>query len=224
MRILAIETATAVGSVALLEGDAPVREVTDAVPRHHLEWLAPAIQRLLRDAGWQPAAIEAVAVSLGPGSFTGLRIGVATAAAWARARGVPVVGVSTLAAVALGVNAAGLICPLLDARRGEVAGALFRRDGGVARVMDDLVAPVDRVLAKLPADRFITFAGDALARYGALVAASRKSSAAIAPREQWPPTATAVGRLAWERLSCGESDDPYLLRPIYVRPPLDWPA
>ena len=106
MRILAIETATSLGSVALLEGDRLVRSIEEEVPRRHLEWLAPAIRRLLSEGAWAPAQIEAVAVSRGPGGFTGLRIGIATAVAWARARAVPAVGVSTLAALAVGVEGA----------------------------------------------------------------------------------------------------------------------
>src|SRR4030067_3539826 len=105
MRILAIETATAAGGVALLEVERPVIEVVETVPQRHLEWLAPAIEQALREAGWRPGDVHAVAVSRGPGTFTGLRIGVATAIAWARARGVPPGGASTLETPAGGCGA-----------------------------------------------------------------------------------------------------------------------
>src|SRR5436309_482839 len=121
MRILAIETATSLGSVALLQDSETVAVISEFVPRRHLEWLAPALQRLLGSAGWTVAQVEAVAVSTGPGSFTSLRIGIATASAWARARGIPAAGVPTLAAVALGTQAAGAVCAMMDVRRGEVA-------------------------------------------------------------------------------------------------------
>lgn len=215
MRILAIETATADGSVALLERDRPVVEVGDRVPQRHLEWLAPAIARALREAGWRPGDVQAVAVSRGPGTFTGLRIGVASAIAWARAAGIPLIATSTLEAVAEGVEADGLVCPTLDARRGEVAGALFERHGVPARVLDDLVAPVEALVSRLPKDRAVVFAGDALARYAEALRAHPR--AVFAPAAQWAPRAAMSGRLAWRRLARGEHDDLYRVTPIYAR-------
>lgn len=218
MYILAIETATSLGSVALLQDGDIVAQLSELVPRQHLEWLAPAIARVLADAGWTAARVDGVAVSTGPGAFTSLRIGIATAAMWARARGTPAVGVPTLAAVALGTQVNGLVCPLLDVRRGEVAAALFARDGGLRRVMDDVVGPVAQVLQGLPTG--ITFSGDALTRYAAAVTAARPG-AILAPRADWYPTAVSVGRLGWERLARGEHTDLYRLWPTYARAPVD---
>lgn len=220
MRILAIETSTAMGSVAVLDGERPVATIEEEVPRRHLEWLAPAIQRLLGEAGCGPAEIEAVAVSVGPGGFTSLRIGIATAATWARARRVPAVGVSTLAALAAGVEAPGQICPILDARRGEVAAALFARNGTEpARLREDAVAPLEDILEALPQER-ITFAGDALAKHAGAITARLGSRAVMAPRAQWDPRAVHVGRLGWLRLWRGERDDLYHLWPVYARAPV----
>ncbi len=228
MRTLAIDTATSSGSVALLEGGVLVAEVTESVPMRHLEWLTPTIERVLGEVGWRPEAIEGLAVSKGPGGFTGLRIGIATAGAWAKARRIPVVGVPTLAAVALGADAHGLVCPLLDIRRGEVAAALFERDEGITRVMADLLAPLEVVLAALPADGVLTFVGDGLERYGSAVRVAYGGRASLAPRDQWAPRASAVGRLAWERLARGDGDDPYTLLPIYAHQPVlregQWPS
>src|SRR5574337_730627 len=130
MRLLALETATSLGSVALLDDGVVVSEHSDHVPRQHLEWLAPAVAGVLAAAGWTPGDVEAVAVSTGPGAFTSLRIGIATAAMWARSRGIPAVGVPTLDVVARGTQTGGLIGAVLDVRRSEVALALFRRDMG----------------------------------------------------------------------------------------------
>ncbi len=217
MRILAIETATTTGSVALCEESTLVAEVTESVPMRHLEWLAPTVVRVLAEAGWRPEDIEGLGVSQGPGSFTGVRIGIATAGAWAKARRIPVVGIPTLAASALGAEAQGLICPVLDARRGEVAAAAFRRDGGFVRVLDDLIAPIETVLQALRPDEDLTFVGDGLERYGTAIQAAYGDRAHFAPRERWVLRASAVGRLAWERLSRGEQDDPYELLPRYGR-------
>lgn len=219
MRILALETATSFGGVALLDGGAVVSERTEYVPRHHLEWLAPAVDGALRAAGWRPEDVEAVAVSTGPGAFTSLRIGLATAMMWARARRIDAVGVSTLEAIAAGASAGGLVGAILDVRRGEVAFALFERNGTLLRRTPDRVGPVRTVLERLP-DEPITFSGDALELYAPAIVAAHEH-ATLAPRAQWHPTATAVGRLGAERLVRGERDDLYRLHPTYVRPPTE---
>ncbi len=219
MRLLALETATSLGSVALLDDGVVVGELSDRVPRQHLEWLVPAVAGVLTAAGWTPEDVQAVAVSTGPGSFTSLRIGIATAAMWARSRGIPAVGVPTLDALALGTRTGGLIGAILDVRRSEVVFALFRRDGVLQRVTADLVGSVSNVLESLPPEP-ITFSGDGLEHYGEAILALR-GQATFAPREQWYPTATAVGQLAWERLARGEHDDIYQLHPTYSRAPTD---
>ena len=218
MRILAIETATPVGSVALLDGHEVVREVTEHVPQRHLEWLAPAIAAILESSGWRPEEVEGVAVSLGPGLFTGLRIGIATAAAWAYARGVPVVGVSTLEVLATGTvagGATGLICPVLDARRDEVAFALFEWRPLAVRVLDDTIGPASALLERMPEGASVTFTGDGVPRI--LDAIRSRPQTVIAPEGSWHPKAGFVGAVALGRLARGDHDDPYLLRPVYAR-------
>src|SRR5712692_7322562 len=128
MRLLALETATSLGSVALLDDGVVVSEHSDRVPRQHLEWLVPAIAGVLTAAGWTPADVDAVAVSTGPGSFTSLRIGIATAAMWARSRAIPAVGVPTLDVLPPGSPTTGLIGAILDVLRGGVDVVLLCRD------------------------------------------------------------------------------------------------
>lgn len=218
MRILAIETATPVGSVALLDGHEMVREVVEHVPQRHLEWLAPAIAGLLESSGWRPEDVEGVAVSLGPGVFTGLRVGIATAAAWAYARRVPIVGVSTLEVLATGTGAAGvtgLICPVLDARRGEVAFALFEHRPPAVRVLDDTIGPVSTLLERMPPQAAVTFTGDGVPCI--LDAIRSRPQMSIAPEATWHPRAACAGAVALCRLAHGDRDDPFLLRPVYAR-------
>lgn len=219
MRILAIETSTSQGSVAVLRDGDLVVQLSESVPQRHLEWLAPAVRRALADAGMTPAQVEAVVVSTGPGSFTSLRIGIATAAMWARARSIPAVGVPTLDVVACGTRAPGLVCAMLDVRRGEVAAAAFVRDGGLRRITNDVVGSVDAALARLPPEP-MTVSGDALVRYAAAVTSARPD-ALLAPRDQWYPTAASAGALGWTRLALGERDDLYRLWPTYVRAPTE---
>ncbi len=219
MRILAIETSTSVGSVAVLRDGTLVSQLSESVPQRHLEWLAPAVKRLLAGAGMTPPQVEAVVVSTGPGSFTSVRIGIATAAMWARAHGIPAVGIPTLDVVAWGTSASGLVCAMLDVRRGEVAAAAFSRNGGLRRITEDVVGPVAAALARLPAEP-VTVSGDALVRYAAAVTQARPD-ALLAPRDQWYPTAASAGVLGWQRLARGERDDLYRLWPTYVRAPAD---
>jgi tRNA threonylcarbamoyladenosine biosynthesis protein TsaB len=215
--ILAVETSTPSASVALLRGGEVLAQAEAEVPRRHLEWLAPAIRRLLDEAGLQPPDVQALAVSTGPGGFTSLRIGLATALAWARARNVPLVGISTLAVVAAGVGGAEPVCAVVDVRQGAVAAALFVGPDAVHPRAGPVVGTVDDVLRRLPVGPTVTFAGDALRHYADLLQAARPG-ARCAPPSAWVPTAAALGRLACRRLSRGERDDLYRVRPLYVRP------
>ncbi len=220
MRVLGIETATPYGSVAIVGSDGLLAEVTALVPMRHLEWLLPAVERALAEAAIARGEVEGLAVSVGPGGFTGLRIAIATAAAWARAAGIPVIGVSTLEALAATVPGPGLIAPVLDAKRGEVAAALFARDEDLAltRLREDTVLPPERLAELIPPDRPAVLLGDGLARWAedirrALPAARPASPAA------WVPRAAAVAALGRERLLAGRHDDPYRLAPFYGRGP-----
>lgn len=221
MKILAIETSGPIGSAALLAGEEVVRESHSPAPMHHLEWLMPAITSMLADAGWAIASVEGLAVSRGPGSFTGLRIGMATASAWTRVRGIPVVGVSTLDVIAAGFQADGEVaCVIQDARRGEYAGALFRRKGAPIRLTEDLIGDLGAILATAPSAGPVLFGGDALDLVWPQIQERLGPRALAVPREQWVPQARNVGRLGRALLISGIRDDPYLLLPAYTRSPV----
>lgn len=124
--VLGIETATPHGSVALCRGGVIIGEICLRNPRSHSEKLLPAVDTLLEMTGETTASIAAVAVSHGPGSFTGLRIGVAAAKGLAFALKVPLFGIPTLELLAANAPSGGsTVCAVLDARRGEVFAALF---------------------------------------------------------------------------------------------------
>lgn len=219
--MLGIETATARGSVAVVGPAGPIGARAAHVPRGHLEWLLPAIDELLTALGLTRQAVEGLAVSIGPGGFTGLRIGLMTAMAWAIGAGRPVVAVSTLEAIAVGLQHRGLGLAVLDARREQVTAALFRADAaGAQRLTPDLlVRPADLPAQLPPIDEPVLLAGDALERRaGALLAALAPHAAAAAP-EQWWPRAEVVGMLGRARLAAGESDDALRLVPRYARAP-----
>lgn len=230
MRVLALETATPLAGCAVVDETGVRAESTLRAPRRHLEWLLPATDELLRGLGLGPEGIEAIAVSRGPGGFTGLRIGIATACAWARMRGVPLLGVGTLEALAAVAGPRGLVLPVLDAHRGEVAGALYRAAGGETPVclLEPLVAAPAVVAAEAvaalgvrrdaPAPEPVLLLGDGLVRHGpALLQALGPRAQAGGPHLH--PRAAAVGLLAHPRLARGERNDPLALLPIYGRRP-----
>lgn len=231
MRVLALETATPVASVALLDQSGVLASRAVRAPMRHLEWLAAAIAGMLGDAGARPDGVEAVAVGCGPGGFTGLRIGIATAAAWARARRVPVLGVGTLEVLAVSAAAAGLVLPVLDAHRGEVAAALYRVGGesepvclvpAVVSAPDAVIAEMRPVLeAQRAAHRPLVLAGDGLGRHGGALRAALADAAIrqVIERPDVYPSAEAAGRLARPRFLRGARDDAAGLLPAYGRRP-----
>lgn len=221
MLVLGLETATSYGGVALVGPQGLLVESTALVPMRHLEWLIPAIDRVLADAGVSRAQVEGLAVSQGPGGFTGLRIGIATAAAWARARGVPLVGISTLEALAASAPASGLVLPVLDAKRGEVAAAVFRReDGGhLTRVHEDAVLPPEALGSLVPGGEPVLLVGDGLARWVEVIRRAVPGGWP-APPPLWVPRAAMTAALGRERLLAGQRDDPYRLAPLYGRRPM----
>ncbi|MDR7419804.1 MAG: tRNA (adenosine(37)-N6)-threonylcarbamoyltransferase complex dimerization subunit type 1 TsaB [Armatimonadota bacterium] len=221
MRVLAIDTSTAWGSVAVVAADGVVAERAARVPGAHLEWLIPTIDALLTAAGLTRDQIDGLAVSIGPGGFSGLRIGLTTAAAWAHALGRPLAAVSTLEVIAAGVPTSGLVLAVLDARRGEVAAALFGRDQDLHRLTDDLlVEPAALHQALPPIAEPVVLAGDALERYGEALAAALAPQAVVAEPSVWWPRASVLGGLARARLLRGERDDPVGLVPRYARRPV----
>jgi tRNA threonylcarbamoyladenosine biosynthesis protein TsaB len=124
----------------LLRDDVLLAEFTLNVKKTHSEKLMPLVDKLLQESGVEREQLQAIAVAAGPGSFTGIRIGVATARALAQGLAIPAVGVPTLEALAEGVTAPGaLICPLLDARRNQVYTALYRRETGSAGGLELLI-------------------------------------------------------------------------------------
>ncbi|MBI4277552.1 MAG: tRNA (adenosine(37)-N6)-threonylcarbamoyltransferase complex dimerization subunit type 1 TsaB [Armatimonadetes bacterium] len=222
MRILAVETSTPFAGVAIVDEDGAVAERLLRTPMRHLELLAPTVEETLHDAGLTLQAVDGVAVSTGPGSFTGLRIGMMTAMALARVRGVSAAGVSTLEAIAAGCPWSGPICAVLDAKRGEVAAALFVRErGGLRRITEDAVAAapemLDRLGPHLAGGEEIAFVGDGLARDAPIITARLGPRAWLAPPIFWPPRAALVGALGLARFARGEGQAPHLLRPAYGR-------
>lgn len=127
MKLLAVETATGRQSVAILEGATVLARSDEEAGGAHARWLVPAIDRLLAACDLSLAGLDGLAVSIGPGSFTGLRVGLATMMGFRTVTGLPLAAVPTLEALAWNHREAGrTLCPILRARRGEVYWALYR--------------------------------------------------------------------------------------------------
>ena len=211
MRVLALETSTLAGGVALVDGERLVAEYVLDVSVTHSERLMAAVDRVLADARWAPRDLEGLAVSIGPGSFTGLRIGVSTAKGLASALGVPIAAVPTLDAMAAALPWAALaVCPVLEARRGEVYASLYRHDGdGLRREWEYLALPPEELAARLTEPTLLI--GD-----GAAGITSPHARRPPPPRRVPSPACVAV--LGRERLRLGDSVGAAELTPLYLRP------
>jgi tRNA threonylcarbamoyladenosine biosynthesis protein TsaB len=214
MRLLAIETSESVGSVAALSGGNVLTEHKLPSEQGSARSLAPAIEGLLAEVGWRPGDVQGVAVTVGPGSFTGLRVGVTTAKVFAYSVKAEVVGVDTLEAIAAASPPEiDHLAVAMDAQRGQVVAGVFRRgpDGWFSPCGPWQLADLDAWLATLPAG--IGVAGPVLR------SASRELPAAVRvlDPQYWSPTASAVGRLAARRFASGHRDDLWTLLPRYYR-------
>lgn len=142
MKVLAIDTSTYVMGVAVVDGDVVLGEIVTNLKKNHSLRLMPAIEQLMKEVGMTPDELERIVVGHGPGSYTGVRIGVTTAKSLAFALNIPIVGVSTLEMLAQnGRFFDGWICPFIDARRGQVYTGLYKASGTkiLAQQPDQLV-------------------------------------------------------------------------------------
>ncbi len=226
MNLLALESATAVCGVALVRDGALVAERWIEERYVAAERILLFIDEVLQNGGVPPAALSGVAVSIGPGSFTGLRIGLSVAKGLHAATGMAVVPVPTLEALASaaapGARAEGaaMILSALDARRDEVYCQLFEREGDRVRAVwevEDL--SVEEMLRRLPA-RPIALTGDAgekIARLPGGARGGRGAELIVLAAEHTRCSAAAVGRLGTALFESGLRSDPALLEPRYVK-------
>jgi tRNA threonylcarbamoyladenosine biosynthesis protein TsaB len=216
MRILAIETATAASSVALGEGREVVASARRVDRRGHVGFLVPALEFCFSQARWRPADVDVIAVDVGPGLFSGIRAGIATAQAVAAAVGARLVPVTSLDAVALrAATAHRRIWSVVDARRGEVAVGPYRPvPGGVLRDGPmELVSP-DAFRGMLESDPSeVLVVGD----WAALPEGTLLGLHGVRTGRPRYPAADAVLQVARGRADRGEFPHPDEVRPRYLR-------
>ena len=214
--ILAIETTEKYGSAALLDGARCLREIR--LTERSAKSLAPAIARLLNKEHCPPEKIDAVAVVVGPGSFTGLRIGVAAAKTFAYALGVKIVAIDTMTVIAAGFyderNTVRFLSVGVDAQRGDVAAQTFEwLPQGMQPLSERRLISAAEWWAEKDQYPGVVFTGPALERFGLRA----PDGVILADESFWLPRASVTGRLAAARLTAGESDDLWSLVPIYSR-------
>jgi tRNA threonylcarbamoyladenosine biosynthesis protein TsaB len=239
MIVLALDTTTRAGSVALLRDDELLAVASGDPAKGHAERLPAALVRVLQERGMELPQVDVFGVAAGPGSFTGLRIGIATIQGLAFALGRPVAGVSVLDVLAviareaardaagppdLPVQADGgggpLVAAWMDAQRSEVFAALYPVEPGLV--------PVDGPVSETPAgvlerwqtlvgDQAVWFAGDGVARYYDLLV--ERLGSRFRAVEPLPPLAPTIARLAAAEAAAGRAVAPHAIRPVYVRRP-----
>ncbi len=221
MLTLAIDSSQEICTLAIGRGYSVVAEYHFAHKMNLLRRLLPNIENVLSDCELTTADLDAVIMGLGPGSFTGLRIGGTTAKSLAYVLGKPVVGVGTLDAMARGAaNGEAVVCPMIFARVDEVYWAVFDA-AGQTRLEDYAVSRINDVLDNvLDVHKKVHFCGTGARRNWEIISQKMGENASIAPVWADFTRGAAMIELGMSRLEAGDVDDTMTLAPLYVRKPM----
>ena len=219
MLILAFETSAKAGSVALLDGENLLAESYQNTGLTHSQTIMTMAENMLKSCGYTPQEVQAVAVAAGPGSFTGVRIGVAAAKGFAWGAELPCYGVSTLEAMALNLGVHdGYVLPVMDARRNQVYNALFRvQKGKMERLCPDRAISLEELgeeIKNLPEPVFLVGDGSVLC-YNTL--AETVPALVLPQSHRMHQRAAGVGLAAAGLIAAGVSGDGAALQPNYLR-------
>ncbi len=217
MKLLAVDTATESCSVALTEGEDLRAEITSVSRETHSRHLMEAIQRAMEMTGWSLGDLDGFVAARGPGSFTGLRIGISTVKGLCTALGKPLVGISNLEGLARQAPFRdGAVCVWIDARRGEVYCCRYRCEGGGIRkeTPEDALPPPAALSAM---DGPCLFIGNGAALYRQVIQKTLGDAARFAPPETHVLRASTLAFMGLERLAKNDADDPVRFVPHYIR-------
>jgi tRNA threonylcarbamoyladenosine biosynthesis protein TsaB len=220
--VLAIDTCDLRGSVALLKDENLFSFTAHDTGEEYSSWLLPAVEGVLQNAEIRMADVDGYAVAAGPGSFTGVRVGLTTVKAWAEVYGKPVAGVSRLEAIAMHAAEGGrYVAASADARRQQVFGAVYRREGEKLELVGDemVIAPGKFI------ENVASVAGDARVSWATTDGACLIGAEEWCAREKFnealetvsPYLAGAIGRIGSQQLKEGRSMDALTLDANYVR-------
>jgi tRNA threonylcarbamoyladenosine biosynthesis protein TsaB len=217
MRILSVDTATASCSVGVLDAGRLMAEATSEKKQTHSKHLMKMIDTVVQLAGIRMDEVDLFAATIGPGSFTGIRIGISTVQGFAAALSKPVVGVSSLEALAHQAGSCSyLICPLLDARKGEVYAALYQFEkNGLRRIIEEHVSPLEKILYRI--DGPCLFVGNGAQAYEKLIGKRLGAHAMFAGPALGKIRAETVGRIAMRNIQNRDHENLNQLIPRYIR-------
>ncbi len=216
--ILTIQTVSPAGSLAITDGARLLAEINLDIRKTPTEWLLQSIEDLLARADLEKEDLHAIGVVLGPGSFTGLRVGLATAKGLSLAAGCPLLGISSLRCLAMQLPFTKLpVCVMLDARKQEVYTALFNWEGGYpSPVVEERVIKPEMLLAGIAAETL--FIGNGALVYRSLIVRQLAERAHFAPAFLNLPRAAAAAALALHEWQSGRTFSAEELMPSYLRP------
>ncbi len=221
MKILAIESSSLVASVALAEDDTLIAEYTSNYKKTHSQTLLPMIDEMCRMVEFDPKEVDAIAVSAGPGSFTGLRIGSATAKGLGLAWKKPLIAVPTVEAMAYNFyDSSRLVVPIMDARRKQVYTGIYRcKDGTVETVLGQCLITIDILMDKIEElGENVVFLGDGVPVFREELEEKLTVSAVFAPLQMNRQRASSVAKLGEKYFAEGKIQTAAEHAPDYIRP------
>jgi tRNA threonylcarbamoyl adenosine modification protein YeaZ len=216
---LAIDTSTNTASLALVQEDEILTELSWRCGQNHTTTLLPYLASLLSQANLEARSLDAIIVAQGPGSFNGLRVGISTAKGLAFSLGIPIVGISTLAASAYQHAETGLpVCPIFNAGRGEIATAVYQMKGSNWQsIIREHITTIETLCAQIATKTL--FCGELTAAISDQLRAQLKQKALIAaPAARFRRTGF-LAELGHRAIAAGNFDVPTTLQPIYLRRP-----
>jgi tRNA threonylcarbamoyladenosine biosynthesis protein TsaB len=216
--LLTIQTASPAGSVAVSDGDHLLAEINLDSRKTPTEWLLPAIDDLLAKVGLAKSSLDAIGIVRGPGAFTGLRVGLATAKGLALALDCPLVGISSLQCLAMQLPFLKMpVCVMLDARKQEVYSCLYHwESGSPLAIAEEQVVKPEKLLAEMTGDTL--FIGNGALAYRSLIVRQLATRAHFAPDFINLPRAGAAAVLALAEWQAGHTFSSDEMMPVYLRP------
>ena len=223
MKILAVDTSTKHLSLAVSDGDTTIAS-RNTRPRKDLSMsITFDIERVLAKANVRLPELDGFVIGLGPGSFTSLRVGLSMLKAFVMVTGRPVVGISSLDAIAMNARTSRVrkvlqVCVINDARRGMVYSSLYdKKEGTLVRRREYQLEPIEKVLEGLEGE--VVFIGDAIPVYrDRIMVTARKFMPVFEVEKHWLPKAQELARIGYQRLLKGEVDKIDTLAPLYLYP------
>ena len=220
MKILGIDTSTKFCNLGLIEDEDILIEYTiNGLKKKHSSILVPAIRDLLKTIDLKMEEISGIAVSIGPGSFTGLRIGLSVAKGLSYSCSLPLLGITTLDAMAFPLKEIPyLICPVLESKKNEIYDVVFRGGDSLYKVMDYKCEDIQSLLARLSLlKEKIIFLGDGIKKYRDIIKEKLGKDALFIDSQINLPMATSVAFLGLNKLKKGEEDIISTITPFYLR-------